>query len=290
MLSIAERTMAGSTTLYAWTVPAFSAGSPVDHTWVTTYDNRVNAYPNVAAVAAAHQDYWYCWGSFHPTGGTPAYPDGFIGSQGGDLALAQCLVQSNADSMTTPAARGTIFVYGVDGVCHQLANQVLYATGTGPTTQLTVQKARGYMASTFIYGTFGLQHAAWANKIASCSGTRLVPPGGVTMAGSAGSPTGPDDFEVRAREVLGANDTKLQDLLRLRADVRQFAARAWPGTGQPSADALNARNQHMLDEAARLLRPDEFKLIFGFSPGEKIDLVDKEIGAAAGQTPPPRSR
>src|SRR5437879_4160032 len=125
--------------LYAWTVPAFTSGSPVDHTWVTTYDNRVNVYPNDAAVIAAQQFYWYCWGAFHPNGGTPSIPDGFIGSQTGDLALAQCLVQVNADSRTVPAARGTIFIYGVDGVCHQLANQVLYATGTSTVPQLTVR-------------------------------------------------------------------------------------------------------------------------------------------------------
>jgi hypothetical protein len=282
--------MSGSTLLYAWTVPAFSSGSPVDHTWVTTYDNRVNPYPNDAAVVAAQQNYWYCWGSFHPTGGTPAFPDGFIGSQGGNLALAQCLVQPNADSRTVPAARGTIFTYGVDGVCHQLANQVLYATGTTSTPQLTVQKARGYMASTFIYGTFGLQHAAWANKIAACSGVRLTPSGVATMAGGAGGPSGPDDFEARAKEVLGPDNTKLHDLLRLRAGVHQFAAQAWPGTGQPSAEALNARNQDLINEAARLLRPDEFSKIFGFSPGEKIDLVDKEIGESAGRILPPNAR
>ena len=66
--------MSGSTLLYAWTVPAFSSGSPVDHTWITTYDNRVNPYPNDAAVVAAQQNYWYCWGSFHPTGGTRHFP------------------------------------------------------------------------------------------------------------------------------------------------------------------------------------------------------------------------
>jgi hypothetical protein len=275
---------------YAWTVPAFVSGSPVDHTWVTTYDNRVTPYPNDAAVIAAHQSYWYCWGSFHPKGGTPSIPDGFIGSQTGNLALAQCLVQVNADSRTVPAARGTIFTYGVDGVCHQLANQVLYATGTSTVPQLTVRMARGYIASTFIYGTYGLQHAAWASKIAACSGTTLTPSGVATMTGGAGGPGGPDDFEARASEVLGSDNTKLRDLLRLRGSVLQFAAQAWPGTGPPSAEALNARNQHMLDEAARLLRPDEFERIFGYSPGQKVDLVDKEITDSAGRTPPPNSR
>ena len=110
------------------------------------------------------------------------------------------------------------------------------------------------------------------------------------MAGGAGGPSGPDEFERRAREVLGPDDPRLHDLLRLRSEVQQFAARAWPGTGQPSAETLNARNQHLLDEAARLLGPDKFKEIFGMSPGEKIELVDKEINDSAGQIPPPRSR
>jgi hypothetical protein len=285
--------MPGSTTLYAWTVPAFTTDSPVDHTWVTTYDNRTNAYQTVADVVAAGQFYWYCWGSFHPQGGTPTIPTGFLGSQSGDLALAQCLVQANAASTTMPAARGTIFVYGVDGVCHQLANQALYATTLGAVKPLTVRLARGYMASTFIYGTYGLQHTAWASKIAACSGTTLTVAAGLrgtAMAGGAGGPSGPDDFEERARDVLGPSDPRLQDLLRLRSEVQQFAAPAWPGTGQPSAEALNARNQHLLDEAAKLLGPDKFKEIFGMSPGEKIELVDKEINDSAGQIPPPRSR
>src|SRR3954466_2920506 len=95
--------------------------------------------------------YWYCWGAFHARGETPERPDGFLGQQPGDASFAQCLVAANADSRTVPAARGTIFIYGVDGVCHQLANQVLYATGVGGAAPLTVSGARGYHASTFIY-------------------------------------------------------------------------------------------------------------------------------------------
>lgn len=286
--------MAASTLFYAWAVPAFFNGAPVDHTWVTTFDNRVTPYPNDTAVAAAHQNYWYCWGSFHPTGGTPAIPDGFLGSQNGSLALAQCLVQVNADSRTVSAARGTIFTYGVDGVCHQLANQVLYATGSGGSAQLTVQRARGYGVSTFIYGTYGLQHAAWAAKIAACGNVALTGAGGpagvTTMAGDAGGagPAGPDEFEVRAREVLGADNPRLHDLLRLRTDVHRFVAQGWPGSGQPSAEALNSRNQHMIDEAARLLTPDQFQSLFGIAPGEKINLVDETINEQAPRMTPPR--
>ena len=107
------------------------------------------------------------------------------------------------------------------------------------------------------------------------------------MADGAG---GPDDFEQQAMAVLGAGDPKLADLLRLRGDVLRFAAQAWPGTGQPSAEALNARNQHLLNEAAKLLPKDQFEAIFGFPPGETIDLVDKSVSSTSGQIPPPRSR
>ena len=141
--------MAPTSDLYAWVVPAFVTGSPVDHTWVTTYDNRVKIYNTDQQVAAAGECYWYCWGSFHSTGGTPDNRTGFLGQQNGDLALAKCLVTANADSQTVPAARGTIFTYGVDGVCHQLANQVLYATGVGAAAPLNRQKCPGLHSEHF---------------------------------------------------------------------------------------------------------------------------------------------
>ena len=52
--------MPTTTQLYAWAVPAFVDESPVDHTWVTSYDNRKQNFADVAAVIAANQDYWFC--------------------------------------------------------------------------------------------------------------------------------------------------------------------------------------------------------------------------------------
>lgn len=276
--------------LYAWATPAFTQGSPVDHTWVTTYDNQAHHYSNAAAVAAAGKDYWFCWGSYHRAGGVPGNPTGSLGSQTGSVALARCLVQSNADSRTVPAARGTIFVYGVDGVCHQLANQVLYATHG---SRLTVKNARGYGASTFLYGMYGLQHAAWTARIAGC--TALVAarpvaaavvggglPGAVDALGAAlgvlGMPGMKDDFEERAREVLGRDNPELlARLLVLRTEVNVYLAQKIPGTQPPGPVTLNARNQHLLDEAARLLGPELFERIFGFPAGETINLVDPAV-------------
>jgi hypothetical protein len=59
-------TPAAKSDLYAWAVPAFSTGSPVDHTWVTTYDNRVKVYSSDQQVAAA--------GCVTGTAGAPSTP------------------------------------------------------------------------------------------------------------------------------------------------------------------------------------------------------------------------
>ncbi len=263
--------MATIVKLYAWAVPAFTTGAPVDHTWVTSYDNRQTVYQNDAQVAAAGQDYWYCWGAFHASGGTPNNPTGYLGDRTGDITLARCLVKSNADCRVDAAARDTIFVYGVDGVCHQLANKVLYST-KGAGLPLTVCNARGYIASVFVYGEYGLQPTAWANKLASCGAPTLVAELGVMAM-----PGLPDDFEKRAREVIGNEPKLLADLLALRAETQRFAAQKWPGVAPPSAATINARNQHLIDQAAKLLGPEKFTAIFGFSPGQKIDLVDPNI-------------
>ena len=147
--------MAEPVKFYAWAVPAFGVASFPDHTWVTTYDNRSIKYGNVQQVVRAKQFFWYCWGGFHRQGGTSVNATGLLGEKTGDVTVAQCLVQPNADSRTVRKARGTIFTYGRHGVCHQLANQVLYATGTGG-VPLIVEKARGY---------FGRVHSNMATTV-----------------------------------------------------------------------------------------------------------------------------
>jgi hypothetical protein len=87
-----------------------------------------------------------------------------------------------------------------------------------------------------------------------------------------------DDFETRAREVLDQQNPKLlADLLALRSEVNRFAAQKWPGFAPPSAEVLNARNQHLIEQAAKLLGRENFIEIFGFSPDEMTNLVDPNI-------------
>lgn len=265
------------TILYAWAVPAYFSESPVDHTWVTTYDNRANHYSDIQAIINAGQFYWYCWGSFHPQGNTPDDPTGYLGSQNGNLGYEQCLVGANADSSSSPAARGTIFTYGVDGVCHQLANQVLYAPRGNGVNPLTVSKARGYHASNFLYGTYGLQHSAWQNKQSTCSVSKVL---GATVKGVLLMTTIPDEFEQHVKNILGVEHEDLvKQLISLRNEIHTQRAdvRLLQNGQAPNADNINQQNQQKMDEAAKLLGDELFEKVFGFPPKQRINLVDPEI-------------
>ncbi|MGV2104980.1 hypothetical protein ACQZ4X_02800 [Agrobacterium vitis] len=258
------------TIFYAWVNPAFFEGNPLDHTWVTTYDNRVTPYATIDAVTQAGQTYWYCWGDFHPTGSTDDYPNGLLAQHDGNTAVASCLVEPNVEgSLSNSPPNGTILVYGVNGVCHQIANQVLYATKTATTAPLTVKGAAGYSLSTFLYGTYGTRKAAWAKKIATCTAGETS---GAIREEDAMSDL-PDDFLDHARQTLGDQPEKLQKLLDLRDTVASYMAMDLPGTAAPSIELINARNQHMLDQAADLLGAVDFEKVFGINPEKRVKLV-----------------
>jgi hypothetical protein len=273
-------------TLYAWASATPFPDSPVDHTWVTDYDNRVAApYPNIAAVIAAGANYWFCWGDFHKKGTSTQVPKGFLGSKGGSVPWASCLCAPNAPSKSNRRTCGTIYYYGIDGVCHQLANQVLWSTGGG-TRPLTVSKARGYRLSTFLYGTYGLQHDAWAARKVECA-----PPGVAGKArrgvkgGGMGKPRPDDEFAAHARAVLRKHkaEHKLPAVLALRALSHTVSAAHKAGVQKrkaaPTAAALNAQHRAHLEEAGRLLTKAEFKELFGISTAQikDVQLVDPKI-------------
>lgn len=266
-------------TLWAWATPAPYEDSPVDHTWVTDYDNRVDhPPPNIAAVINASANYWFCWGSFYPQGNSPQVSRGYLGSQSGSIARAGCVCPSNAPSAPDQPTRGTIYVYGIDGVCHQLANQVLWASESPSNAPLTVALARGYGASTFFYGTYGLQHRAWAARRASCSKARPAPPNGdasTTMSGSASA--NDDEFAEKAATILSkrAAENKLPALLALRRQAQEKLLSA-PKESRVSANALNEMHRFFLGRAATLLDDVEFVDIFGIAKSDipHVELVD----------------
>jgi hypothetical protein len=258
-------------TLYAWSVPAVFRGNIVDHTWVTTYDNRIDRLLNIREVVGAKEHYWYCWGDFHAAGATPRKPDGFLGSEQAELAYAQCLCAPDLESKPNPPAQGTIFDYGTDGVCHQLANQVLYSTGSSSKKPLRVVNARGYRASQFVFTDYGLQTVAWKRKIKQCRGT----PTRRTDMDPSDSQT--DDFEAHLRaNVQGAGaDEKISKVLQLRVGLRNQMITL--KRGAPSASMLNKVYSDHLHELAGILGKADFERVFEFAEQEEMNVVDPEI-------------
>lgn len=264
-------------TLYAWAVPAWFSNSLLDHTWVTDFDNQTHHYTDEKQVAAAGFNYWFCWGGYHAKGGIPGNPTGALGKQSGSRTLAKCLVRPNLETKPNPPAQGTIYTYGLDGVCHQLANQVLYATRSGSTRPLTVKRARGYALSTFLYGTYGAQQTAWRAKLQGCG---AVAPRLIRHSGGTGTQHMidlPDDFEEIASAVLADNPEQLRALLQLRTEVQTYMSIRVPGFEPPGVTALNARNQHFIDQAALLLGDEAFRRLFGIEPGQTANLIDPEM-------------
>ena len=65
-----RRSMPKPTLLYAWAVPV-PALPFLDHTWVTSYDNRLTPYPDDQQVAAAGALYWVLLGRLSSLGRNP---------------------------------------------------------------------------------------------------------------------------------------------------------------------------------------------------------------------------
>jgi len=248
--------MAGSTTLYAWVHP-LSVDKDLDHTWVTDYAPPP-VYATIGDVVSAGGHYWYCWGSYHPAGVSSTYPGGAIGNAPGNLQQSSCIAAPNDSS-----AHGSIFRYAINGVCHQLANQVLYSTD-GP---LTVSKARGYWLSSFLYDTYGRPDSDWQKLKNSCMGT-----GGSSV----------DDFEDHVRKMLGdaATPEKLAALAAQRDEFQKFidgtAMEAHAENAEEAAGGINSSVSRALMMAAEILGPDDFEKVFGTKIKESFSLIDPE--------------
>jgi hypothetical protein len=255
------------TTLYAWVKPINALGNLADHTWVTTYDSRIVRHASIGEVAKAGQCYWYCWGDFHAEG-EGDQPGGHAVQAPADLARAHCLVKPNQSATSDLAARGTINLYGIHGVCHQVANQVLYACHAA--TPPTVKAARGYWKSLYVYGQYGTRDAAWLARRSSCN----VGAG----AGTKGMAEGSDEFLAAARRVLADDPALLAEVLARRAALQAGSgATKSLGDDDLTAESINAVQRAAIAEVAELLGEDRFVALFGHDPEDQVDLVDPAI-------------
>lgn len=135
-----------------------------EHTWVTTYEPVNNNPPN-----PEDGEYWYCNGSCHLT--QPANGASRLLCQGeGDEEFAKCIGKPNDEHATLRS-----FEYRKDGLCHQMANRLLYATISVHDEPLKVENAKGYNMSVTFYGEYGGRgrrgeavRAAWERLKTEC--------------------------------------------------------------------------------------------------------------------------
>lgn len=111
---------------------------------------------------------------------------GNSGSEGGRLIVSG----DGSHTLAKKLARndyGGMSVYGAMGVCHQMANRVLYPCGRN------VHRAKGAGWSYTIYGIYGRPHAAWLAWKAACEAEtgRLPLPYGIPMVARPQSPRWP---------------------------------------------------------------------------------------------------
>jgi hypothetical protein len=278
----AASTPAATQTLYLWANPIAGAGNLVDHTWVTNFPAGSPCPPP--------QTYWYSWGGCHETGpGTTARP---LASHAANLAVAKCICTPDLGEYSPPESptHGGINFYGIEGVCHQLSNRILWAATSGTGDPVTVEGAKGYEVSRWMFGIYGTTTDDWQQRIARCAAAAATasatPAPHVMMAMMARIPKNlNEDLNVMMREKLGPqlSADKAARIVQIRGNVleRKSALETQVKTGQIAprvfATSVNDLVNEKLREASQHLTPDEYRKLFGVAPGERIDIVDPDV-------------
>ena len=131
--------------------------------WCQDIDNLADVADHTYVYCPEQNVYWGCWGGH-------SAPDARRVCQGqGNFARANCI--------SRPHSQAGI-LYGVNGVCHQTANRILFPAG------VIISGAKFYWLSVLLYGTYGtvgLSHIEWDIRLRRCLGIEtfaLMPPDG----------------------------------------------------------------------------------------------------------------
>ncbi len=249
--------------LYAWAKPAFVQGSPVDHTWVTSYDSRINPKINITEVISDGENFWYSKGDFHQKGK-------FIGKEFYSSPFANCLVHSNTKQ---GRGSGTIFRYGIDGVCHQVSNQVLYKSAT-TFHNLRVDKARGYKVSSFLYGTYGRKKEDWNRNKSTCTIPNSYSSDSFSLLKSRASSFHGNGIENLIKDLEKERLILLQNINEIGLSRKKIHE-----TPRERAIELNREINIYLEEASYTLESfsNVYTKIFGIPLYTEINIIDPEL-------------
>jgi hypothetical protein len=264
------------TQLYAWRRPAFDPRDKyIDHTYVTDY-KPYDKYSTIQDVIKAGTHFWYCWGEFKMKTTDQSLvaecpKNGILA----DLAKVICICKPNDEN-----AHGTIFTYLIDGVCHQLANQVLYPTNP----QITVKGVKGWQLTHFLYTKYGLNDK-WDDLKKKCmDGVRKMP----KSKKAAKKIMKRKELHLFVHERLGKKlPQKKRDFLsevveetdKVRRNLYDEMKKG-KITPEEFVEGVNkVHDGQLLRIAAKIGREDYIKL-FGAPPEEPVHLIDPKLARA----------
>lgn len=248
--------------LRAYANPIGFLAKEADHTWVTNY-SATPSCPNPVP------DYWYSTGSCHPSGNDHA-PQ-LLAREPANISMAECIARPNITTFDPgpPTAR---IVYGIDGVCHQIANRILAAT---PNAQpVTVKGAHGYTISRFVYGTYGTMRQ-WQQLQHDCHVTAAKP-----LASAAEVHALVEEAHVRLTAEQLATVEKEHDILQTKIHSIGEAAMAGRIKATDVATQVNEAVNSSLKHLAETLGSKNFEAIFDWRASETIELVNPEVARA----------
>jgi hypothetical protein len=251
------------TQLYAWRRPAvFQNDVLIDHTYVTDY-SPFNKYLTIDDVIKAGAHFWYCWGDFNmKTKDQSLVPECPASGLSADLKVVCCICEANDKN-----AHGTIFEYGVDGVCQQLANQVLYPTNP----RITVEGVKGWQLTYLFYTAYGRNVNDWIELVNKCMpGVRKMSKGKkyIDKVGSLIEklPKKKRDFVNKVIEETDKERRKFYDEMEKgKITPVEFAER------------VNKLHDSQLLRIADEIGRDDYIRLFGAPPEKPVHLVDPEV-------------
>lgn len=188
-------------------------------------------------------------------------------------------------------------IYGETGVCHQTANRILRPA------RIAVYKAKGYMASHLLYGTYGSSYFLWKIKKHHCLHEHLY--GIDELQENQDKRTLVEQLaqnELSLKEAINQNaliefrdvvaalsdkkltlpHDKLAQIIHLQNDLRAESHLHIEGIslmsdGKEFANRQNALINAALKTLSTLLSPEEYKTLFNVDVGQKITVVDPQI-------------
>ncbi len=268
-----------------------------DHTWVTDYPCP---YPEGFTEPVSGKRYWYCWGDFHSGTDNSQTPWPYAASaifNNADLDQAECIckpnVKEDAKRPSWPHAEIPGF-YSQHGVCHQVANRILWSAGEQRNGErATVKGVRGWFWSQLMWEDYG-DAGEW--PLRQCSpdviGSRI--PRGEETATVL-------DARIKASLSVHFDPGRKKALHELRAEMIRTRIslddEVSAGKLDPTqfAERVNQLFTGMLQKArSEVLTQEEFRGLFGFEymPGILIWLANPEVAKAYAprpETTPPKA-